>query len=91
MSSRVQDNNKDGKEIIKDSRLSSRHTLLLCFILYQLPRMPLPTMLYKLNGFNWLIWKSQSLKSMQALEAPCKILATHITMEKMNYCCGGGI
>ena len=37
MSSRVQDDDKGEKKVIKDPRLSSRQTLLLCFILYQLP------------------------------------------------------
>ena len=63
MSGRVKDNNKGEKKVIKDPRLCSRHTLLLHFILYQLPCMPLPTTLYKLNGFNQLIWRNQPLKS----------------------------
>lgn len=59
MSSGVQDSDKGEKKVIKDPRLSSRHTLLLYFILYQLPCMPSPQILYKLNSFNQLIWKSQ--------------------------------
>ena len=42
MSSRLQDDTKGEKKVIKDPRLSSRQTLLLCFILYPLPCMPLP-------------------------------------------------
>lgn len=42
MSSGRQDNDKGEKKVIKDLRLSSRHTLLLYFILYQLRGMALP-------------------------------------------------
>lgn len=44
---------KGKKKVIKDPRLSSRQTLLLCFILYPF-HVPLPVF-YKLNGFNQFI------------------------------------
>lgn len=92
MSSRVQDNNKGEKKVIKDPRLSSRHTLLLYFILYQLPCMPLPPIVYKLNGFNQLIWKSQHLKShvVPGLHSG-KILGTQVATEKKLLLEGEGL
>ena len=89
MSSKVQGNNK-GKKIIKDPRQSSGHTLLLYFIIYQLPCMPPPNML-QTKWLQSLYLEEPKPEPKQSWKHPGKILGTQIAMEKINYHYGEGI
>ena len=84
VSSGGQDNDKGEKKVIKGLRLSSRPTLLLYFILYQLPCMPLPPNTLQTK---WLQPAYLQEPKSHGLH-PGEILGTRVTMEKTKCCRG---